>query len=308
MNRFKNILFYVDGMDNLTPSLQRAVNLAETNQARLTLIDVIQPIQTPAPVKSKYHVEFTDLLYAHRGQALQKLCADIYRDDSLIFHKVLLGVPFVEVIKLIKQDNYDLLMKVANPPDGINDRLFGGNDLHLFRKCPCPILIDQPETSKPYQNVLAAVDTADTGNHNCNTLVMDLAISLANNEQAQLDVIHAWSFPGESVFRSSQFNLTKIELKNMQNIEDKNRQKQLNILLERYDLSTQNEQVHLVKGSASESINNMVKSIQADIVVMGTLGRTGIPGFFIGSTAEEVLNTTSASILAVKPSGFITPV
>jgi universal stress protein E len=42
--------------------------------------------------------------------------------------------------------------------------------------------------------------------------------------------------------------------------------------------------------------------------VMGTLGRTGIPGFFIGNTAEEILQTTHASVLAIKPTGFVSPV
>lgn len=308
MKRFKNILFYVDGMDNPTPSLHRAVNLAESNQARLTLIDVIQPVTTPAQVKTRFNLEFTDLLLEQRKQALENLCHEIRQEDCIINNTVLKGVPFVEVIKLIQQGNYDLLMKEARPPGGINERLFGGNDLHLFRKCPCPVLIGHPETLKPYQNVLAAVDTGSTGNLNCDAQVMDLATSLAQREQAQLSVIHAWELPGESAFRSSQFHLTGIELDTMQTYEIETRKNKLNSFLKNYDLSTQDEQVHLIKGSATESINNLAKLINADIIVMGTLGRTGIPGFFIGSTAEEVLHTTNASVLAVKPPGFISPV
>jgi nucleotide-binding universal stress UspA family protein len=41
---------------------------------------------------------------------------------------------------------------------------------------------------------------------------------------------------------------------------------------------------------------------------MGTVGRTGLPGFFIGNTAEEVLQTATTSVLAVKPAGFESPV
>jgi len=41
---------------------------------------------------------------------------------------------------------------------------------------------------------------------------------------------------------------------------------------------------------------------------MGTVGRTGIQGFFIGNTAEEILNQVECSVLAVKPPGFQTPV
>jgi universal stress protein E len=45
-----------------------------------------------------------------------------------------------------------------------------------------------------------------------------------------------------------------------------------------------------------------------DLIVMGTVGRSGIPGFFIGNTAEEVLQCARASILSVKPPGFQSPV
>ncbi|MBE0500573.1 MAG: universal stress protein [Desulfuromonadales bacterium] len=45
-----------------------------------------------------------------------------------------------------------------------------------------------------------------------------------------------------------------------------------------------------------------------DIVVMGTVARTGLPGLLIGNTAEFVLARISCSILAIKPQGFNTPV
>lgn len=87
-----------------------------------------------------------------------------------------------------------------------------------------------------------------------------------------------------------------------------NQEKHLDRLLQDYAISIQDEHVHLVKGAATESIINVATLINADIIVMGTLGRAGIPGFFIGNTAEEVLQTTGCSILAVKPPGFTSPV
>jgi len=41
---------------------------------------------------------------------------------------------------------------------------------------------------------------------------------------------------------------------------------------------------------------------------MGTVGRVGIPGFFIGNTAEEILKRVECSVLAIKPAGFVSPV
>ena len=45
-----------------------------------------------------------------------------------------------------------------------------------------------------------------------------------------------------------------------------------------------------------------------DLVVMGTVTHTGIAGFFIGTTAEDVLRQVDCSVLTVKPEGFESPV
>ena len=65
---------------------------------------------------------------------------------------------------------------------------------------------------------------------------------------------------------------------------------------------------HLVRGSARKEIPALAKHIEADLVVMGTVARTGIPGFIMGNTAESILNQVDCSVLAIKPPGFETPV
>ena len=52
----------------------------------------------------------------------------------------------------------------------------------------------------------------------------------------------------------------------------------------------------------------LANEIGAELIVMGTVGRTGIPGFFIGNTAETILNQIDCSVLTVKPHGFVSPV
>jgi nucleotide-binding universal stress UspA family protein len=64
----------------------------------------------------------------------------------------------------------------------------------------------------------------------------------------------------------------------------------------------------LVKEEASSAIHQLSESLNADLIVMGALGRNGIPGLFIGNTAEEVLQNTRVSIMAVKPPSFVSPV
>jgi nucleotide-binding universal stress UspA family protein len=45
-----------------------------------------------------------------------------------------------------------------------------------------------------------------------------------------------------------------------------------------------------------------------ELLVMGTVCRTGVAGFLIGNTAEGVLDQINCSVLTLKPEGFKTPV
>lgn len=65
---------------------------------------------------------------------------------------------------------------------------------------------------------------------------------------------------------------------------------------------------HVVEGPAPHALPRFVQEARVDLLVMGTVGRTGIKGLLIGNTAEEILARTPGSILAVKPPGFVSPV
>ena len=63
-----------------------------------------------------------------------------------------------------------------------------------------------------------------------------------------------------------------------------------------------------MEGEAEDVVPDFVRTHEVDVVVMGTVGRTGVPGFLIGNTAEKILADVECSVLAVKPKGFLSPV
>ncbi len=65
---------------------------------------------------------------------------------------------------------------------------------------------------------------------------------------------------------------------------------------------------YLLKGEPRERIPEIVRRSKADLLVMGMVCRTGVPGFLIGNTAETALQHVDCSVLTVKPKGFVTPV
>ena len=65
--------------------------------------------------------------------------------------------------------------------------------------------------------------------------------------------------------------------------------------------------LHLVKGLPREVIATVVRELDPQLLVMGTIARTGLQGFVLGNTAEALLRETEVSVMVVKPPDFIPP-
>jgi nucleotide-binding universal stress UspA family protein len=309
MKRFKNILYHADGDTPSHESLHRALALAQANTARLTVMDVVPATETAADIEQRCDLNLQELMRQRRLEQLEAWLEPHTRNGSPIYTQVVSGTPFIELIRAVQRNGYDLLIKPPHPHEGLTERLlYGSFDLHLLRKCSCPVWIDRPESAHPYRNILAAVDPADLSCFDLNRLIMDLASSLAARESANLHVIHAWRMPGESMLRSGRARIPAREVERLLEETEQSHRQRLDELLRDYKLSAGSPGVSLVKDKAAKAITAVADSSHADLIVMGTVGRTGIPGFIIGNTAEDVLRTTHSSILAVKPQGFVSPV
>jgi universal stress protein E len=86
------------------------------------------------------------------------------------------------------------------------ERLFGSNDMHLLRKCPCPVWIMKPPEKSKYSSILAAVDfdpvTPAVADQVLNREILDLSSSLALTDSASLHIVHAWEAFAESTMLS----------------------------------------------------------------------------------------------------------
>ena len=308
MKRFKNILFLADRDSGMSASLDRAAAIANTNDARLTVMDVTAEIGLADYIQRTYSVDLNTQLREQRMQFLETLTQQ-YTDKGVpVYTKVASGIPFIEVVRAVQRNAHDLVIKVAEHDSGLVASLFGSTDMHLMRKCPCPVWIDQAGDEPAYHRILAAVDPFDDESGNLQRLILDLATSLAEREQATLDVMHAWEMHGESMLTSGRARIPRIELDLLLDATETSHRDALNALLSSYGMSTESSNVHLLKGRPARIISAYAKQQTYDLIVMGTLGRAGIAGLFIGNTAEDVLREAQTAVLTVKPDGFVTPI
>ena len=308
MKRFRNILFVADREDGLDTALDRAVAVSRTNAARLTVMDVTPDAGLDNYLRRTYDVDLNARLREQRLESLESLTRP-YTDAGVpVFTTVATGTLFLEVIRAVQRNAHDLVMKVAQRATGLVPALFGSDDMHLLRKCPCPVWIDRPSGVRHYQRLLAAVDPFDDESGDLQRLILDLATSLAERERALLDIVHTWELPGESMLANGRGRIARSELDRLLDDTEMRHRHALDQLLTPYGLNSEADNVHLLKGRPARMISAFTREQGIDLVVMGTLGRTGIPGLFIGNTAEDVLRETQTPVLAVKPRDFVTPV
>jgi nucleotide-binding universal stress UspA family protein len=137
---------------------------------------------------------------------------------------------------------------------------------------------------------------------------MDLATSLARREESELLIAHVWSLYGETLLRGGFGRTDEEEVDRLLQETEAEHRRRLDVLLGKYELQDLAWQPYLLKGDAGRIIPALAREKKADLIVMGTLSRSGIAGFLIGNTAEKTLQNVECSVLAVKPDGFVSPV
>ena len=307
MKRFENILLVTYGSGNIRAALKRAVRLAKENQARLTLVDIVEkfPRGTTILPTGISHTELEETVTRQQYELSERLIAPIRDEGVDVNAKVLVGQPVIEIIREVVCNKYDLVIKSA--PAKMKDKasLFRSTDMQLMRACPCPVWLIKPSHRKKYARILAAVDPdpTDEEKNRLNNLIMDLATSLAEMERSELHVVHTYVLYSEAVLKLLIGNVTKLERDTR-----KTHRRWLKSLLDKYDLEKLKSRVHLLEGKAKDLVPALARKKDVELIILGTVARSGLPELLIGNTAENVLSQVDCSVLTVKPEGFITPV
>ncbi len=303
MKRFTNILFIYDPAYTADSAFERALKLAKKNSAHLTIASVY-------PVIPRTLEKIQDAFIRIQENLLNNFKARFDTDDVELSSSVWVGTPFLQIIRGVEKAGYDLVIKSAEGSESIGNMLFGSTDMHLLRKCPCPVWIIKPSQAQHFKRIIAAVDIdpSEPANAELNQLILELATSITRSDNGELHIVHAWNLAYEDTLRTHLGELPEVDIENLLNYTKKEHRDQLDALLHERDLDGIPTFIHLLKGEPGQVIPSLAAEKKAELIVMGTVARTGIKGFFIGNTAERILSAINCSIIAVKPKSFSTPV
>ena len=319
MKRFSNILLVVDERTDYSAALKRGVTLARKNQARLTVCAIVNAVPSEVRIGAIRITprQVLDVATAKKREWLESTVNSVATDGVSIDKKVLIGKPFIEMIRQVLRNDHDLIIKCADADSALRELLFSSTDKHLMRKCPCPVWIIKPTERHKYLRILAAVDQdpEEPAKDTLNRQILEMSTSMALTEYSEAHIVHAWEVFGESLLTSHKWNFSEAEYEAMLEEEAIGRRRWLKNLVKNYGTSTDTDEpevldihFHVVQGPAQFVVSDLARELAVDLVVMGTVARTGIDGFFMGNTAESILGQLDCSVLTIKPPGFASPV
>lgn len=318
---FKHILCVLSDSHKQDEVVAQAIHIAKSHQAKLTIMLALQAL----PPKASMVMESFNYLESHRTIAesanswLSEQMAE-WSKQYPMNGKVTIGHPYEEVIRDVLNEQYDLVIKLSDA--GFIERLFGSDDMHLLRKCPCPVWVLHRGQSDQYKSVVAAMDLnyhypqhEISVRKKLNLDILHHAVQVALLEFAQLHVVHVYDSVPDHILRDGFISVDEDALENDLAAIHNERDLELDRLfselakeLEPGTLDYLKPERHLVHGYPRNEIAATCKAVSGDIIVMGTLSRLGVPGFIMGGTAEETIAQLKCAVLGIKPQGFVSPV
>jgi len=278
METYQNILVVIDPTTDEQKALKRAIDLAASIKASGSKVNVSAFLSI-----FDFSYEMTTILSSDERDVMRQsvikdkelwlegLISDLNPNIEISSQVVWHNRPFEAIIERVIQENYDLVIKGTHQHDRFKSVVFTPTDWHVLRKCPCPVLLVKEHEWPKNGNILAAVNAGsdEAEHHSLNAKITTDAKKLAQLIQGNVHLVN--SFPGTPVniaieipeFNSNEYNDTMLKHHEQAMIAHANE----------FEISVAN--THVEEGLPETVIEQVAIKLDAELVILGTVGGTG---------------------------------
>lgn len=293
VSAIKPILVATDLTPASEPALGRALAQARLNGAQLVVLHVIPDVLRnhpllPTPGGSE-GVAASDLMKRVADLATEQVrnVLNLSPDDFTV--QIETGDAEDEIVRAAEAHDASLVVVGAKPRQGV-EKYLGHVAERVVRYAKMPVLVARPRTDG--KRVLVATDFADEA---MRAIEIGGRMAKAGYDVTLLHVVElpsvalaaasgplggVWAPPSQAAL-SELANLGKTTLDG---------------LVKQYGF-TAGEQVD---GNAADKILASAEALKADLVILGSRGRTGLTRLLLGSVAEAVVRHSHGSVLVVR--------
>jgi nucleotide-binding universal stress UspA family protein len=261
-----NVLVAVDTSHFQSAVIERVARLPVTPGAVVTLLHVV----APGPAVD----EETEVPAARRAleEARSRLVA-VPGAPGTVLTSVAVGTPFVEIVQRARHERDELVVVGRHGHRGFADALIGSTAERVVRKASVPVLVVGAPAVGPYRRVLVAVDLSETAH-----AAAELALHMLGAD-AQVRFVYAHDGRAREVGEPIAAFLGNLPLDGIP-----------------WDVATR-------IGDARAVILAEAKAFGADLLVMGTHGRSKIAQQLLGSVAEAVVRAAPCDVVLSRAKG-----
>jgi universal stress protein E len=289
------------------PAVNKAAQIAKGLNAQLTLFhDIATPLYAESLQGRDIDVQsWQREVQTARREQLEKLAARIRKHGIDVDVAADWDFPASEaIIRKAQRISADLLVVENHHGTGRHPArwLLAYTDWELLRLCPIPVLLVKNRRLYHRPRVLAAVDPshAYAKPSNLDRQILRAGAQLVHALHGELHALHAF-VPSIPIVPAMPDGPMLDIAANHAELERVARRK-LERAVDGFDVKRSH--CHLVEGRPNEAIPRAVKRERFGIVAMGVVSRSGLKRFFIGNTAEFVMDAITSDILVVKPADF----
>ena len=186
---------------------------------------------------------------------------------------------------------------------GIGVFFVGSKSKRLIRKCPSSVWIVKAEHVGPPKAVLAATDFSEVSRR----AALE-GLWIAQQASAEFHLLHSIDYLIDYLTDAPKKVVTRYPVGGPLRREiNEGAQKLLEAFVKSLDTDPAKVHLHLSWGTAWQEVGRLAQHLNIDLVALGTVGRSGLEGMFLGNTAERILTTCDCSLLTVKPEDFVSP-
>jgi universal stress protein E len=211
----------------------------------------------------------------------------------------------VGLLEHARRTSADLVVKDTHRHSLAKRTFLTNTDWQLIRGCPAPLLLTKAAPWAEVPRILAAVDPGHVNDKPeiLDHWIVEHAALFAQKLEGEMHVVHVYvptAIVGTATIASPSM-ATAITPEDLE-IEERNRRQVVTSLVSEYNVPA--ERIHLELGGPAQVLPATAARINADVMAMGAIARSGLKRVFIGSTAEDVLERLPCDALIVKPPQF----
>lgn len=287
---FEHLFVATDFSPGAAHAIARAGHVPLADGARITVVHVLSD---SVPERAREAAE--TLARRHLARAAKALLSTTRRSRRAVRTSTELcrGQAYVEIIRHARSAGADLIVLGRHGLRRLRDMFIGSTAERVIRAAGLPVLVVSRKPNRAYRSPIIAVDLEDT----CRSVISD-AVRVLGPEVATATMVHAFHVPFEGFMTSGVSSETMTDIRKEYRQAASSGIAKLRATLG--DLGVRWQTV-VVRGDPRSAVVAEAARRRADLVVVGTHGRTGFSHALIGSVAEHVIQAAPCDVLVARP-------